>query len=187
MSVIATGTIPETTGTDRTAYTILGAVPLCHGEGLWRGGIFGLRFEENGASFPVEGTPAAWGPDRSIKWLRLCGTVDLKGGSPNRFRLMADGPTSEQGLTVRRLPGIVEVSGGPLAVRISPDVHRVLHVSSPDGPLWTRGPGLSGCFDETLWKPFQRPSPHDAMLFLTLAWRTTGDVRYRQTVEQEPC
>lgn len=142
MSAIATGTIPETTGTDRTAYPILGAVPLPRGR-LMEGGIFGLRFEENGALFPVEGTPAAWWPDRSIKWLRLCGTVDLKGGSPNRFRLMAEGPTSEQGLAVRRLPGIVEVSGGPLAVRISPDVHRVLRVSSPDGSLWTRGPGLS--------------------------------------------
>jgi len=44
---------------------------------------------------------------------------------------------------------------------------------------------VAGRFDETRWKPFQRPSPHDAMIFLALAWRATGDIRYRNTIEEE--
>ena len=139
-AIVTTGTIPETTGADRAQHVILGGLPLKKGQ-LREAGAFGLTLA--GRTFPVDGTPAAWWPDGSIKWLRLCGPVDLKGGGANAFTLEALPASAEPGLQVRHLPGIEEIVTPSLTVRISPDPHRVLDVRSRGGRLLTRGPGLS--------------------------------------------
>ena len=139
-AVLTQGMIPETTGVDRVGHVILGGLPLA--KGLVReSGAF--RLNMGGKAFPVEGTPAAWWPDGSVKWLRLCGAVDLKGGDANPFTLDTDAAAMEAGLTVRHLPGIEEIVTPSMTVRVSPDAHRVLDVRGSDGQVWTRGVGLS--------------------------------------------
>ncbi|MEI7435686.1 MAG: hypothetical protein WCL16_02635 [bacterium] len=138
--VLTRGTIPETTGVDRSGHVILGGLPLKKGQ-LTKPGSFRLNL--NGQAFVVEGTPAAWWPDNSIKWLRLCGAVDLKGGSANPFTLETEPSAAEKALAVRHLPGIEEITGGAVSVRVSPDPHRVLEVRDAAGRLLTSGPGLS--------------------------------------------
>lgn len=139
-AVVARGTLPETTGSDRAGHVVLGALPLAKGA-LREGGSFDLALD--GKAFPVDGTAAAWWPDGSVKWLRLCGAVDLKGGAANAFTLSRSAVPAAAGLEARHLPGIEEIAGGPLTVRLSPDVNRVLQVRDAAGRLLTRGPGLS--------------------------------------------
>ncbi len=138
--VLTRGTIPETTGRDRDGHVLLGGVPLAKGL-LREPGSFLLTVPAG--SFPVEGQPAAWWPDGSIKWLRLCGAVALKGGQDNPFTLSGPEPSATAGIVVNHLPGIEEIITPFMTVRISPDPHRVLQVRRPDGRPWTRGPGLS--------------------------------------------
>jgi hypothetical protein len=137
---LARGTMPETTGADREGHVVLGALPLKKGQ-LRGTGAFGLAV--NGREFPMDGTAAAWWPDGSVKWLRLCGAVDLKGGCDNAFTVAALPGATAGGLAATHLPGIESITGGPLSVRISPDANRVLEVRDAAGRLLTRGPGLS--------------------------------------------
>jgi len=92
--------IDERAGIDRPEEIIVGGVPLERGARS-AGGWFVLR-DPGGRKFPIEGTPAAWWDDGSVKWLHLCGVVDLKGGQRNEFALCpADGGPAER-LSVRR-------------------------------------------------------------------------------------
>lgn len=166
--ILTRGTIPEPTGLDRIGHVVLGGVPLAKGQ-LREAGMF--RMELGGRNFPLEGTAAAWWPDGSIKWLRLCGAVDLKGGHSNPFALEAGSTPPTKGLAILRSPcgtgvspvagvggqdarptvglpakpvlGSTDIAGGPIAVRVCADPGRVLEVRDAAGNLLTRGPGLS--------------------------------------------
>ena len=79
--------VDEKTGLDRNNEILLGGLPLSQGL-LRQGGWFNLK-NAAGKRFAVEGTPAAWWPDGSIKWLHLCGAADLAGGKTQRLRPLA--------------------------------------------------------------------------------------------------
>lgn len=172
MQTLACGTIPEITGLDRTGHVILGGLPLAKGQ-LRVPGRFNLI--QGDKAFPVEGTAAAWWPDGSIKWLRLCGAVDLKGGHTNPFTLEAGAPAVVQGLVVCQQSGVVEVRGGRIFVRVSSDPGRVLEVHDLQGKSLTRGSGLSARM--RLTSPQGETGP-------VLSWTfTPGDVK---VVEANP-
>lgn len=140
-SIIATGTLPESSGFDRVGHVVIGGLPLIPGR-LDEGGSFLL--ETGGKRHQVDGTPAAWWLDGSVKWLRLCGAVDLSANSSNPFVLLrgtADQASPSVG--VRELPGIIEISTPHIVVRLRPDTNRVLHVSDSAGRPLTRGVGMS--------------------------------------------
>ena len=132
--------IMEATGLTRHGDVLLGGVPVPPSR-LRAGGWFDLRTPRG--TYQVEGTPAASWPDGSVKWLHLCGSVDLDGGRANRASLrVADRPSPVRGLrAVQRRDGI-EVKHGPLRVVVRPDACHLLNVRRGRRQLST-GPGLS--------------------------------------------
>jgi len=133
--------IDERTGVDRPGELILGGVPVPRGE-LREGGWFVLRGED-GAEFVVEGAPAAFWPDRSIKWLHLSGTVRLAGGRRNRFTLLPASLAPEGALRVETQGEVVRIRGGVLDADVSANADNLLSVARGGEPL-LRPPGLSG-------------------------------------------
>jgi len=135
--------VHETTGVDREKELIVGGAPVCRGA-LWRGGWFTLA-REDGPEFVLEGQPAAYWPDGSVKWLHLCGLVDLRGGERNSFTLAPGAPAPEGALTVREDDGVVSVRGGVLDVDVRADASNVLAVRrAAAAPLDVlKAPGLS--------------------------------------------
>lgn len=133
--------IEETAGIDRPAEPVLGGAPVARGT-LHGGGWFTLR-REDGREFLLEGTPAAYWPDGSVKWLQLCGSVDLAGGQRNAFVLAPAQAAPADGLQAMERNGRVEISGGGLTIRVTADPARVLDVrDETDAPL-LYGAGLS--------------------------------------------
>lgn len=140
-SILVTGTLPETSGFDRVGHVIIGGVPLPPGR-LGVGGAFLL--ETGGKRHQVDGTPAAWWPDGSVKWLRLCGAVDLSAASANPFVLLREQANGVlPAIEIRELPGIIEIATPHIVVRLRPDTNRALHVSDSAGRPLTRGAGIS--------------------------------------------
>ncbi len=145
--------IHETAGIDRSGEPILGGIPLARGI-LRQGGTFALHRSEgdsdNGPAI-VEGTPAAYWNDGSIKWLHVCGNVDIRGGGTNHFRLTtADHQPDEPALSVERVEGTpsdvpptVRVRGGQIDVDVCTDWRQALNVRQP-GRKCMITPGLSG-------------------------------------------
>lgn len=159
-TAFAHGTLPESTGFARWGHVVLGGIPFGRGA-LQGGGAFTL--ETGGRAFPVDGAPSAWWPDGSVKWLRLCGAVDLAGGDSNPFELhqpREDDPAPAAALVVRHLPGIVEVTSPQLTVRIRPDAQRALRVLDAAGRPLTRGPGLSAMLAPAAPEGAARPPVH---------------------------
>jgi hypothetical protein len=134
--------LDERIGLARQRDLILGGIPVARGE-LTTGGWFTLA-DATGGKFPVEGTPAAYWPDGSVKWLHLCGLADLAGGQRNTFDLIPAPSVPQEALTVQCLPGEVRIRGGALDVDIGCEAQRLLRVKRPGGEAWlTRDPGLS--------------------------------------------
>ena len=166
--------VEEPTGVEQRGQVLLGGVPLKQGT-IYDGGWFALRRSNssNGASFTdftnetsfaVEGTPAAWWPDGSVKWLHLCGAVDLTGGRRNDFRLSEGAPAPHRGLDVQKRGRAVEVGGGALSVRLACEVGNVLQVRhGPSGRELLKSSGLSASL--TLADPDGRPRPPIAWSF----------------------
>ena len=131
--------IEETTGIDRPAEPVLGGVPLARGV-QHGGGWFSLQ--RDGQAFLLEGTPAACWPDGSVKWLHLCGLVDLAGGLRNDFTLAPASGNPPVGLRLTGEARSVEIAGGVLNVRVTADPACVLAVYDAGNAL-LQGPGLS--------------------------------------------
>ena len=133
--------IPETAGLARRGDVVFGGVPLARGQ-LAGGGWFVLQGRDRQAV--VEGTPAAWWPDGSVKWLHLCGAVDLAASGPNRFRLVPAAPADvpADGLRAALASAAATVTGGPLAVTLAADAANLLAVAR-DGAALLVAPGLS--------------------------------------------
>ncbi|MHB0934780.1 MAG: exo-rhamnogalacturonan lyase family protein [Armatimonadota bacterium] len=133
--------IDETIGIARMAEPVLGGVPLARG--VWHGGgEFCLRSSDTG-EYRVEGTPIAYWPDGSTKWLQICGVVDLAGGQRNEFHLLPLTEKAPAGLQVTEDGDGLLVTGGALRVRVAADPARVLEVQDADGQALLQGPGLS--------------------------------------------
>ena len=134
--------IHESTGIDRFREVIIGGVPVPKGV-LGEAGWFTLK-DEDGGEFPVEGAPGAWWPDGSVKWLHLCGTVDLKGGAGNLFMLEPADRGPDSILEIARCGRGIHVKGGPLDIDIlgeSTECLSVRRAGSEEELL--SGPGLS--------------------------------------------
>jgi hypothetical protein len=134
--------VDELTGVDRKGELLLGGVPVARGV-LAAGGWFALR-SQDGAEHIIEGSAAAFWPDRSIKWLHLCGLADLKGGQRNRFTLADEAAAPSASLTLETEDGCARVRGGLLDVDVSCDSRNVLRVAwaGSEEPL-LEAPGLS--------------------------------------------
>ncbi len=137
--------IEETTGISRRGDTLIGGIPVARGVLPGKSGWYRIE-SEDGKRFTLEGRPAAFWPDGSAKWLHLCGTVDLEGGTSNIFSLMpADPPFEDAGLRVHPAGDALRVTGGMLDVVIRPDtanlVEAALAGETPRAVL--KAPGLS--------------------------------------------
>ncbi len=138
--------IDETTGADRVGDTLLGGVPVERGA-LSAGGFFTLSAPD-GRSQLVEGAPGAFWPDGSIKWLHLCGLVDLPGGKRSAFTLApAASPPAERlqaAPASSRYGGerVLQIGGGTLHVEIGADLQNILSVVK-NGAAQLISPGLS--------------------------------------------
>ncbi len=147
--------IDESAGIDRASEPVLSGTPLSRGA-LYGAGWFTLS-RDDGASFLMEGTPAAYWPDGSVKWLHLCGAVDLRGGQRNRFTLSPAPSPQTTGLQTTAAHGGVTVTGGALTVRMTADPADVLHVTDADGASLLAAPGLSAslrlCDPERAMRP----------------------------------
>lgn len=154
----------ETAGIDRRDDLLLGGIPLPRGAVTaplaWQ-----LR-SAHGRSTSVIGTPAAYWPDGSIKWLHVCGAIDLAGGQRNRFVLEAsackEGGTLSplvvshrgadeaapstaglrNGLTASSRDSALHIRGGPLALTLRDDATRLAALQH-NGHDVLAGPGLS--------------------------------------------
>jgi len=134
--------VDEPTGAPRAEDLVLGGVPVPSGE-LECGGWFALRGED-GKQFLVEGAPSAFWPDGSVKWLHLCGTVDLAGGKRNRFALLPGQSAPEGKLSVQSQSGCVSVRGGVLDVDVRADAADLLSVRrAGTGEALLEAPGVS--------------------------------------------
>lgn len=135
--------ISEPLGVARTNEPVLGGIPVP--QGRIRGPGAFILAGENGREFVVEGTPAAYWPDGSVKWLHLCGRVDVAGG-PNRFTLRPAPPCDYRGLDVTATNGTIRVRDGGRDVLIRGDDAAVLSVVSVAGvpQALLKAPGLSG-------------------------------------------
>lgn len=132
--------IDETGGADRPGEPVLGGVPLARG--VQRGGGW-FNLQRDGQVFLLEGTPAAYWPDGSVKWLHLCGSVDLIGGRRNDFTLSPTASNPQDGLRLAGEGRSVEIAGGALCVRVTADPACVLAVQNAGGAALLQGPGLS--------------------------------------------
>jgi hypothetical protein len=144
--------IEERTGVDRADDILLGGVPV--GRGLLKKGGF---FELTPSGKPgrlVEGTPAAYWPDGSTKWLSLCGLVDLAGGKRNEFELDLQPRVAPAGLKVHRDRTLnsgepaVRITGGLLQVDVTAEQGGVLAVRH-QGKACLINPGLSARMELT--------------------------------------
>ena len=135
--------IDERTGVARRQEVMLGGVPIPRGQ-LAQGGWFILR-SEDGREYPIEGAAAAFWPDRSVKWLHLCGAVDLAGGKRNAFALVPAAVAPGRGLRVEKEGGCARVRGGALEVEVHADPANLLSAcrAGSEEPL-LEAPGLSG-------------------------------------------
>ncbi len=132
--------LDETLGVDRPNEPIFGGVPLPRG--LCNDGGWFELVDGDGRTFRVEGAPAGWWPDGSVKWMHLCGQVDLEGGCRNAFVLRAADSDAQPALEVSRPPGRVVVRDGDFSVRMAKRPAEVLEVFRGDEPLLSK-PGLS--------------------------------------------
>jgi hypothetical protein len=108
----------------------LGGVPVPRGA-LRDGGWFNLR-SSDGSSYPIEGTPSAFWPDGSTKWLHLCGAVDLQGGKPNSFQLTPADAPPQDGLEVEKAEAVVAIRNGDYEVKVSPTADSCVEVKYGD-------------------------------------------------------
>lgn len=138
--------IEERAGLDRPGEMLVGGMPLSRGQ-LTAGGWFTLRFS-SGTAFTVEGTPAAYWPDGSIKWLHLCGPVDLAGGKRNEFRLECGETPAKAAFEIkdraRRVGAeseVVSIHGEALEVEIQADEQEILSMRY-QGRRILKSPGL---------------------------------------------
>lgn len=118
--------IEEAAGLDRPDFVALGGAPLARGQ-LTEGGWFNLT-ADGGDKALVEGAPAAYWPDGSVKWLHLCGQVPLAASTANRFLLEPANEEPDERLTVTRQDGRLSLRGGPLEVDVAPNAERRLEV-----------------------------------------------------------
>lgn len=107
---------------------------------LRSGGWFTLRCP--GGQHLVEGAPAAYWPDGSVKWLHLCGQVDLLGGRRNEFTLTPARKPAAGGLRVDLDNDSVKITGGEIDVEVAASKDRLLAASRNGKPV-LEGPGLS--------------------------------------------
>lgn len=131
--------VDERTGMDRPSEPLLGGIPIARGV-MTGGGWFELD-SSAGQKYLVEGSPAAFWPDGSVKWLHLCGQADLAGGKVNRFALRPAAEPQAK-LTARVVDNKVEIRGGILDVDIQSDAADVLSVRRDGVPL-LKSPGIS--------------------------------------------
>lgn len=136
--------ITEQTGVDRKDDLLLGGVPVVRGA-LKQGGWFSLT-NRQGRSFDLEGKPAAYWPDGSIKWLHLCGLADIEGGADNYFTLTPR-PLRPAGLLVQADAQRVRIRGGVIDVDVAADQDNLLSASRPGRKpqALLKAPGLSAC------------------------------------------
>ncbi len=132
--------IEETSGIDRAAEPVVGGMPLPRGAIHARGWFTVL--DETGGSALWEGVPAAYWPDGSVKWLHLCGTVNLAGGRRNDLLLAPTPMEPASGLQAARDHGSVTITGGALTVQVMANPDRVLDVRDGTDSL-LHGPGLT--------------------------------------------
>lgn len=130
----------ETAHINRKADMLLGGIPFAKGE-LREGGWFTLSDEDGGGAHIVEGTPAAWWPDGSIKWLHICGNIDIDADSCRNLKLSTGG-NPQAALKVTSQNGEVAITGGVIDVTIKADPANILKVIK-DGVEQTTSPGLS--------------------------------------------
>ncbi len=127
--------IEETVGIDRPAEPMLGGIPLPRGE-VQGGGWFTLTHADTQQTYTVEGTPAAYWPDGSVKWLHLCGTVDLQAGRVNHFLLQRTDKAPAPTLQLKPIAELAEdpqqpiypIRGGMIGVDVAANVSEVLRV-----------------------------------------------------------
>lgn len=149
-AAIGTQTVPvwidERTGINRVNDTLLGGVPIARGL-LKKGGFFEMTAPGKTGHL-VEGTPVAYWPDGSVKWLNLCGLMDLTGGQRNEFTLDLSPQPSPDGLSVKRERTLnsgepsVRVMGGALQVDVTAEQGGILAVRH-QGKACLINPGLS--------------------------------------------
>lgn len=138
--------VEEPAGVARQDDLLLGGVPVARGI-LRTGGFFTLTGPD-GQSRRIEGTPAAYWPDGSIKWLHVCGLVNLAAGARNAFRLSLAPEAAPEGLNVEKVRTVnegalgLQISGGPLDVKITAHRQDILSVRY-QGQRQLLSPGLS--------------------------------------------
>ena len=115
-------TIHEPTGLPRKGQVVLGGIPLSRGQ-CTQGGWY--KISSSGAESLLEGQPAAWWPDGSVKWMHLCGNLDLQPGS-NEFRLeeCSEIPGSSLSVIVEDRQACIE--GDELSIRLTADRENIL-------------------------------------------------------------
>jgi len=138
--------IHEKTGIDRVSEIIVGGVPVPKGM-LQEGGWFELT-DEDGNDFLAEGSAAARWPDGSVKWLHLCGAVNLRGGADNLFRLRPASRTPESELEAQTDKLETHIKGGALEVFLSTDDATCLSVTDAATQVsLLAAPGLSASLE----------------------------------------
>ncbi|MDA0841830.1 MAG: hypothetical protein O3B01_18545 [Planctomycetota bacterium] len=149
-------TIHEPTGLPRKGQTILGGIPLSRGLCM-QGGWF--RISNSDTESVLEGQPAAWWPDGSVKWMHLCGALDLKPGA-NEFILEETGKSPASRLTVSTADGVVRVEGEELSIQLTADDENILSVfrAGNQDSLLER-PGISASLS------YVGPDDSDAQVF----------------------
>lgn len=136
---LATLFIDEPTGLPRPGEVILGGVPLPRGA-LAQGGFFRLR-SADGRDFTIEGTTAARWPDGTVKWLHLCGPVDLQPGR-NHFQIIPGAPPAARPEAPSDGTSDLEAAFERGALRLAPAADRLLSITF-NGQEVLRAPGLS--------------------------------------------
>ena len=139
--------VDEATGAERKSDVLLGGVPLPRGA-IRGSGFYNLQ-GAGGRNYAVEGTPAAYWPDGSTKWLHLCGLVDLAGRRRNEFTLdLSSSLPAPEGLKAEFVQWVnaggrvLKINGGPLEVYVNADVNNILAVRR-EGKACLITPGLS--------------------------------------------
>ncbi len=110
MTAVGSILIDNTAGPNRKGEPVLGGIPIARGR-LSAGGWFAAT-SMDGAHHTLEGTPAAWWPDGSVKWLLLCGALDLAGGERSRFELMTGAASPAPGLRCETAGPMIHVLDG---------------------------------------------------------------------------
>jgi hypothetical protein len=135
-------TIQETTGVERVDHPVSGAIAFPQGQYTSKAAWLLLADDTN--RFPVLGSPAAYWPDGSVKWLHLIGNINLSPGAAHTFNLLRSDTPHSAPILAQSTPSQISINTRLLNLTINSVGPVLLQAQLADQPApLLAGPGLS--------------------------------------------